>query len=112
MLWNCPCRYSFIDQATLINYVFDTGFRKFWTTAVVIMSRFPRSQVAVPPVEQAATAADLSRPPMSHDKAMVRTQVERIDGVAKAWFDSIHGRDELLKRGSMGGANGSRECAR
>jgi hypothetical protein len=27
---------------------------------------------------------------MSHDKAIVRTQVERIDGVTKAWFEWIY----------------------
>jgi hypothetical protein len=34
---------------------------------------------------------------MPHDKALVRTEVERIDGVTKAWFEWIYERDELLK---------------
>jgi hypothetical protein len=39
---------------------------------------------------------------------MVWTQVERIDGIAKARLEWIHERDELLRRGR---ASGSRECA-
>ena len=34
---------------------------------------------------------------MSHDKAIVRKQVERIDGVTKAWFEWIYDEGELLK---------------
>ena len=34
---------------------------------------------------------------MSHDKAIVRKQVERIDGVTKAWFKWIYDEGELLK---------------
>ena len=34
---------------------------------------------------------------MSHDKAIVRKQVERIDGVTKAWFEWIYNEGELLK---------------
>jgi hypothetical protein len=35
---------------------------------------------------------------------MVWTQVERIDGIAKAWLEGIHERDELLRRGRRGNA--------
>jgi hypothetical protein len=41
-------------------------------------------------------------------KAIVRTEVERIDGVTMASFEWI---DEWLMRGGMGRVNGSRECA-
>jgi hypothetical protein len=34
---------------------------------------------------------------MSHDKAIVRKQVERLDGVTKAWFEWIYENGELLK---------------
>lgn len=34
---------------------------------------------------------------MSHDNAIVRKQVERIDGVTKAWFKWIYDEGELLK---------------
>jgi hypothetical protein len=34
---------------------------------------------------------------MSHDKAFVRKQVERLDGVTKAWFEWIYENGELLK---------------
>ena len=34
---------------------------------------------------------------MSHDKAIVRKQVERIDGVTKPWFEWIYDEGELLK---------------
>ena len=34
---------------------------------------------------------------MSHDKAIVRKQVERIDGVSKAWFEWTYDEGELLK---------------
>jgi hypothetical protein len=34
---------------------------------------------------------------MSHDKAIVRRQVERLDGVTKAWFEWIYEKGELLK---------------
>ena len=66
-------------------------------TAVVIMSRFLHSPGAVPPVEQASIAADLSRRPMSHKKAIVRTEVEQFDGVTSL----VHERDELLKCGGQ-----------
>ena len=34
---------------------------------------------------------------MSHDKAAVRTEVERLDGVTKAWFEWIYEKGEPTK---------------
>ena len=34
---------------------------------------------------------------MSHDKATVRIEVERLDGVTKAWFEWIYEKGELSK---------------
>jgi hypothetical protein len=34
---------------------------------------------------------------MSHDKAIVRKQVERLDGVTKAWFEWIYEKGELSR---------------
>src|SRR6266851_4316152 len=87
----------------LLNYLVNSGFRRFLATAVVIMSRL-HPPGAVPPVEQAAIAADLSRWPMSHKKAIVRTEVEQFDGVTKPGSRERR----TVKAWWIGGANGSR----
>jgi hypothetical protein len=46
---------------------------------------------------RAKVLCDEFRPevPMSHDRAIVRTELERLDGVTKAWFEWIHEKNEL-----------------
>jgi hypothetical protein len=50
-LWNHRCDYISTKQLTLLNYVSESGFRKFQTTAVVIMSRCSHSGGCSSPVE-------------------------------------------------------------
>jgi hypothetical protein len=59
--------------------------------------RAMRWQVAQAWLKSGSKVAKDRRWPMSHDKAAVRIEVERLDGVTKAWFEWIYEKGEMSK---------------